>query len=477
MYFTSKRYSARVIGCLAALVLIAGCAQTEPYRPRSDAGATLCEPVMPDDPQQKGVRPGTVSAECAPLYTEHSAFYDLHIAEFDDQGWVYQSNDSSSTAENQIDSAIDQIKSTLEAREKVRLFIFIHGWRHFAASDDSNVQEFRLFLKEMAKEANGAKVIGIYVGWRGLPILGVEPFASLTFWDRKRAAEQIAQGSVRELFGRLHALSRFRPAPPQQDARLVTKQPGKQDEAMLRTYVIAHSFGSSIAFRALSESMIESFTNDLDTNAASVSRFVDMLVLVNPAIEASRFEALYRSALKRRAVCVKAGKPFCDQPAYQSPVLAVFQSEGDWATQKAFPVAATVANVFQNEISAEEKYANRHTIGWDDRYQTHHMTHDPNGCKKPSPGHPLVSLDGVDRYEKPGWSWCVTRDHISIKHLGMLADRPIYNGPIWNIRVDSSIMADHDDIWNGHFRDVLIRMFAEDAPKPLAARQETADPD
>ncbi len=470
MYFPSKRDWASAIGCLAALVLVAGCAQTDPYRPQSDGGATLCEPVMPDDPQQQGVRPGTVSGACAPLYTEHSAFYDLHITEFDDQGWVHQSNDSS-TADKQIDSAIDQIKSTLNAGEKVRLFIYIHGWRHFAASDDSNVQEFRLFLKEMAKVANGAKVIGIYVGWRGLPIRGIEPFASLTFWDRKRAAEQIAQGSVRELFSRLHALSGFRPAPPQQDTRLVTKQPRTRDEAVLRTYVIAHSFGSSIAFRALSQSMIESFTNDLDTDAASVSRFIDMLVLVNPAIEASRFEALRRSALQRRAVCIKSGKPLCDQPAYQSPVLAIFQSEGDWATQKAFPVAATIANVFQNEISAEQKYANRHTIGWDGRYQTHHMRRDPDGCKKPSNGHPLVPVDGVDRYGEPGWSWCVTRDHIAIKHLGTDADQqPIYNGPFWNIRVDSSIMADHDDIWNGHFRDVLIRMFADDAPKPFASR-------
>ena len=465
-----KRGWVCVVGCLATVALVAGCAQTDPYRPRSDAGATLCEPVIPDDPQQQGIRPGTVSTACAALYTERSAFYDLHVTEFDDQGWVHESKDTFSTADNQIDSAIDQIKSKLSAGEKVRLFVYVHGWRHSAASDDSNVQEFRLFLREMAKVANGAKVIGIYVGWRGLPIMEIEPFALLTYWDRKRAAEQIAQGSVRELFGRIHALSGFRPTPPQQVDRLATKQPGMQDEAMLRNYVIAHSFGSSIAFRALSQSMLESFTDDLDTDAASASRFVDMMVLVNPAIEASRFEALRRWAMKRRAACVTAAKPFCDQPIYQSPVLAIFQSEGDWATQKTFPVASSIANLFQKEISVEQKYANRHTIGWDGRYQTHHMKRDAEGCKKPEAGHPLVPVDGVDRYEKPGWSWCVTGDHISIRHLGVLPDQPIYNGPFWNVRVDPSIIADHGDIWNGHFRDVLIRMFADAAPKPLGFR-------
>ncbi len=453
------------IGAVAAVVLLAGCAQTDPYRTRSDSGATLCEPSRGDPGVAvlRGVPGGSVGAECAQLYTERSASYRLHIVEFDDQGWVHDSA-GTSTAEHQIDSAVQQIKKTLEDRQKVRLFVYVHGWRHFAAYDDSDVKQFRLFLQEMNSASNGAQVIGIYVGWRGLPIDDIVPLTYLTFWDRKRAAERVAQGSVRELFGRLHALSDYKAAPA---GNLLTKQQGKPDEAQLRTYVIAHSFGSSVAFRALSQSVVDSFTGDLDTDAAAVSRFVDMVVLVNPAIEASRFEVVRRSALKRQTLCEAANKPFCDQPKYQAPVLTIFQSRGDWATEKTFPVGAVLGNLFQKEITPEEKYANRHTIGWDDRYQTHDMTEESSCKGAPSEGPPHEEAGAIERYARPGWTWCVTKDNIAIKHLGPPQGRVAYNGPFWDIRVDASIIANHDDIWNPRFRSVLIRMFADEGANPL----------
>lgn len=455
------------IGMVAAIVLLAGCAQTDPYRTRTDSGTTLCEPSRGDSGAavRRGVPGGSVGAECAELYTERSASYRLHIVEFDDQGWVHDSV-GTSTAEHQIDSAVHHIKKTLEGGQKVRLFVYVHGWRHFAAYDDSDVKQFRLFLQEMNGASNGAQVIGIYVGWRGLPIDDIVPLTYLTFWDRKRAAERVAQGSVRELFGRLHALSAYKSSPV--GIALPTKKPGKTDEARLRTYVIAHSFGSSVAFRALSQSVVDSFTGDLDTEAAAVSRFVDMVVLVNPAIEASRFEVVRRSALKRQTLCEAANKPFCDQPKYQAPVLTIFQSKGDWATEKTFPIGAVLGNLFQKEITAEEKHANRHTIGWDDRYQTHDMAEVASCNAAPSEGPPHhEDLEGIDRYARPGWKWCVTKDNISINHLGAMEGKTAYNGPFWNIRVDASIIANHDDIWNPRFRSVLIRMFADEGANPL----------
>ena len=126
-----------------------------------------------------------------------------------------------------------------------------------------------------------------------------------------------------------------------------------------------------------------------------------------------------------------------------------------------------IINVFQKEISIPEEYADRHTIGWDPRYETHKMVVDDT-CRGTATDGPHVTIEGADRYSAPGWKWCITQDNIAIDHLDVASGRPVYNGPLWNIRVDASIMKNHDDIWNPKFRSVLIKLFADEAVNPIA---------
>ena len=89
--------------------------------------------------------------------------------------------------------------------------------------------------------------------------------------------------------------------------------------------------------------IIDSFDHDLDGEVTSVTRFVDMVVLINPAIEASRFEPVRSAAMKRVEYCLRATPDNhirCERPAYQGAVLAIFTSEGDLATKTFFPIGA-----------------------------------------------------------------------------------------------------------------------------------------
>jgi len=475
-------------------------------------GLAACVPLTiyktqvppPGDTAQCGIAHPAIAGvqPCLEQATERTPFYTLHIVEFDDEGWPYApARDSLS----QLDSAIDQLKEQLKSSSDcVRLFVYVHGWRHNAGPADSNLSSFREFLRKVdaASKQSAAtlidacedpilatagqvalsprstrdvapkspvanaqvKTVGIFVGWRGLSIDDVEPIVYLSFWDRKKTAERVSQGSVRELFGRLSSLAQFAPAVPSRRSFKTGSN------ARLRTYVLAHSFGASVAFRALSQSLIDSFAEDLESDEsaelASVSRFVDMVVLVNPAIEAARFDPVFRAAQKRVAYCVRNAKPGnrCDQPLYQAPVLGIFTSEGDKATKVAFPLGASLSTAFETTVNESQRRAIIQTIGWDDDYTTHALR---AGTACTTADASPASDDGLGnlRYRQAGWVWCFRDDQsppLSLTHDA----KSSYNGPLWNVRVSKDVIRDHTDIWNPVFTSVLLQLFADQRSHP-----------
>lgn len=503
------RGAATAFGLLVAGLLLSACETLQEYRAQVPPEGA---PIPCSAPQAAA----TEAVDCQAQSTEPGLRYALHVVEFDDEGWPFDS----ARADNQIDSAIRQIKAQLaNTTDCVRLYVYVHGWRHNAAFRDLNVASFRGFLSEVARRSDesahsgqdacddpalarvrgiaaqkvrapGARqsgnqaprvqTVGIYVGWRGASIVDVRPWVYASFWDRKNTADRVSQGSVRELFGRLSALARY--APSNDKPQLAGEA---KTSAQLRTYVIGHSFGASVVFRALSQSLIDSFSEDLDVGSdqdlASVSRFVDMVVLVNPAIEAARFDPVFRAAQKRASTCRvrNADRPEasarCERPLYQAPVLAIFQSDGDLATRTAFPVGAALSNVFERTVDAVQRLSIVNTVGWHDRYQTHRL--DPAAACTPAEASPFDPTEKPLRYRPPGWQWCFQAGAatMALRHLGPtqatqrpeVADWRVYNGPLWNVRVSGAIVADHNDTWNAKFTGLLLHLFTDERANRL----------
>ena len=128
----------------------------------------------------------------------------LFFTEFDDQGLQYP-KDLYPAAGTQIDDTLSGLKDIAANPDYkgISILVFVHGWKHNAKHDDGNVRSFRALLQSAAalEEArhSGYRVVGVYVGWRGLSIKS-EPLANISFWTRKAAALRVAQGSPRELF-------------------------------------------------------------------------------------------------------------------------------------------------------------------------------------------------------------------------------------------------------------------------------------
>ena len=276
--------------------------------------------------------------------------YHLAFVEFDDQGWFAE--------RGQMDALFDLLNNKLKGEETL-VYVYAHGWKHNASACDNNVVCFSRLLErtdiaEQKLERNRT-VVGVYIGWRGLPY-SAGPLTNLSFWSRKDAAQRVGRGGVLELLVRLN------------DYRN-SQQTGKTDgQAKTQLVIMGHSFGGLVIYSALSHALIERAATMPYLAGAAESEvaksFGDFVMLVNPAFEGSLYEPLFQAAKNR---CYNAE---------QRPVMMIVTSEADDATGKAFPIGRTLDTLLQHATSDAQKQSMRKAIGHDDRYMTHELRSD-----------------------------------------------------------------------------------------------------
>ena len=360
----------------AVVLLLAACSATKPHR----------YPVTADDGVECGVVAALRDNRCharTPEVSERPP-YTLHFVEFDDQGWLYPDVPEMRKAHEQLGRAIDDVRRRLDAGKRVLLLVFVHGWKHSAAFDDRDVTRFRQMLADAAELDSIAdradpglapsgpggerSIVGIYVGWRGAGSLSPgNPLINLTFWTRKNAALHVSAGASRELFARIRSLR----------ARVNTADGA---DPSLRTVVIGHSFGAWIAFSALSPSILELLSSPVDRGLppkAEQARITwrrerlrhtaDIIVLINPAFEATRYQPVHYLAQNL--------PNHLELARYEPPLLLVITSTADRATRIAFPAGRFVNALFQRPfVSDEQELAAERTPGFMAAYQTHALT-------------------------------------------------------------------------------------------------------
>ena len=290
----------------------------------------------------------------------------LAFVEFDDQGAYFD--------QRQSFAAMRLVRDALLAPSSaVELFVFVHGWQHNADPRDEHVKQFKSFLLSRANgcgtspDCKSKRTIGIFVGWPGMTLR--PPFHALTFWSRKEAAHRVAVGAVQEFFATLQQLKKdYQRLMIQDTNKRVAPLRNAVEPNNFRTYVIGHSFGGLIAYQANSQSLALSYGDAvLDQGSARVTRLGDLLVLINPAIEALRFSAINS---------LSSEYPPED---FYSPAVVVVGSRSDLATKFLFPLGVAIATIATNQIRAEQRMDALTTIGNADSYLTHNAYITPNG--------------------------------------------------------------------------------------------------
>jgi hypothetical protein len=220
------------------------------------------------------------------------------------------------------------------------IIVFVHGWHHRSKVCDNNLACFRRVLQALseASEKNPAPVFGVYVGWRGDTFSNPRTKA-FSFYNRKATAQRIGYEAGREILIDLDRLYR------ELNDRIRT--PGRPHPVTMVT--AGHSFGGALVYSAVEGALVRQLRKEKGSGSVLAMGkragycggdpqvrpirpgIGDLVVLVNPAFEASR----YREFVNDESTPGRyAGG--------QLPVLLTVASEADQAVKLAFPIGRSL---------------------------------------------------------------------------------------------------------------------------------------
>lgn len=288
--------------------------------------------------------------------TTAKADFTVGIAEFDEQGDAWDSDQ------------VGAVKATLSAaiaQRNALVVVFVHGWKNNCESCNGNLKCFRETLAlqaateqrfaQVLSKATGMpvaprEVFGLYIAWRGASA-HKEPAKTVSVFSRKATADHIGSSRGGDLTNLLAWVDAQRAREP--------KQPSPLGNMFA---FLGHSFGADVLFGVVA--------NTLDARLAesvgdlSAKPFGDLLVLVNPAFEASAYSRFADAAQK-------TWKPM------QPPVMITVQARNDKATHYALPGSRIITTLGQG--SGTRGYAPMITgLGHYEPFYTHDLGPAPN---------------------------------------------------------------------------------------------------
>lgn len=470
-----------ILLCVSAL-LLGGCATQ--YQTRGTETPVMAQ-VPLDAFEKESSQPHRLDAEARSIERFSRPEFTVGVIELTDDGEVNPA---------QHRQVMEEVKEQLKADQGALLIVFVHGWHHGCRTCDSHLACFRHALNklswyEQTPGGRGRNVVGVYLGWRGRAILGKSDFFSI--WNRKRAAEHIGRTGGKEILMGLN------------DAWLEQKEKGKP----VTMVTVGHSLGGALVFSAVKGKMSgdvddivhgpdhtlrivrakgERNVADKDEKAIR-SRFGDLVVLVNPAIEASQYQPFNNDLPDNRFKELDPNKlvqkelPPDKNASYdnsQLPVLMTIASTADTAVGRWFPWARRLSAL--NVVKNAEIFTSRaESIGMG-RYRPH-FTHILRRN-----GDPVPDLDEEKREETKQcgceiWGqsgYDVDESYLSLESLGLpnqgtrgekdfqfdlVEERALgwdIHTPYLVISADKTIIGGHNDIFNPVFTGFLRKFLA-----------------
>lgn len=466
------------------------------------AHGDICPPTTPPLPNRIRVdqlanQPVQKAIQCTSTekFTDGDADteFDLHVVEFDDQGLFWNRN---------------EVKGTLEDIEKVRkdndvlLVVFVHGWFNNAEVCNGKLACFRELLSLLAEAerpeyrsklgesmpgASGKprRVIGVYAGWRGETVR-IPALKYLTFFGRKGAAHTVGEnGAATELIGSLARIAHPGSTGSSAENPGTPKPPPARDLSSL--IAIGHSFGGALLMSAIGNELSRAAGEAMTQNRTSVtvvSRMADLTVLINPAVEASRFDNVRRAASEAT---------FSQE---QTPILLTLSSVGDVPNKVLFPIGQTLAFFPKAARSREQWQSMIQSLGTFKANHTHQLI--ASGPAPPKTGRtaPCLCEAGISEYrdvllaqllrgaqaEKAAEPSGTAADFahgrrrdFRYSRLEQMQDTDP-NSPFMMVQVDGDVIDGHSGLFNARSVDFLLEFIVRSEAKRRLVRTRSDVP-
>ncbi len=395
----------------------------------------------------------------------HEAVQDylLGFVEWDDQGMLFD--------RKQMDAVLNAVYDESVGKDLL-IVVFMHGWQHSAAPGDDNINMFRSLLGQISEserqiskttEESPRQVVGVYLGWRGRSVT-VPVVDNLSFWERRNTAEKVGTVGVTAFLSRLERIK--------QD-----KDSAMRGGSRTRLAVIGNGFGGTALYSAIAQTMENRFVQTIAPEGAqgNVVGVGNLVVLINPALEAMRFSSLLEMSAGRGAYF-----------GSQLPVLAVLTSETDYATKLLFPLGHKLSTFFETTRETSRLKASTRTnelleenalavtaLGHFAPYRTHYLY--------ATEEHPSSErLDPVESLQKMYSSWVLDYPGSQIGLHGSILERTEHSAgrnPYLVVQVSRDLIKDHSDVSDARMVEFVrsLVMLSCQTPKTIEkARSEAS---
>ena len=311
---------------------------------------------------QHHVIPGYVP-EGAPDSTPRTLEYRLAFLEFHEDGKPYALRE---LCEQDRQGCPDEGYGPVKISERSQLravldsissagphyvMVFVHGWRNDASIGNRNLADFRLYAAHVARfledrallnpNAQKPQLTAIYVGWRGARTdetwmrreFGVVGewiggfFAVATLFDRKPVSEAIAPSVLAALRNIESELDIARSIPDEGDYVPTNKN---------KMIVFGHSLGGNLLITALKDDLVKRVVGHVGGKYMQPV-LGDLVVLINPAAEASKWIEVQRAVWQRLALIFADRRPKSEYVIAhrffrrdQVPVIVSVTAARDW---------------------------------------------------------------------------------------------------------------------------------------------------
>ena len=436
----SLRKTSHILLVIMLSFVFTGCALDKAYRPNVAVACKVKPENLCSDSSIQIHNQGTGSE------------YSLGFVEINDQGQFRDER-------KQLNALIKALEST-PSDEPLIISVFVHGWHHNAKEGDKNINDFKDSLAKLAKAYTAVskvagikrKVFGVYVGWRGDSI-DVEYLNELTFWDRKNTAENVGQVALSELLLRLEKVKNER------------NVPGSDGEGRNRLAIIGHSFGGAAVYQSTAQIMASRFmlSGQNGDKTKTIKGIGDLVVLINPAFEAIKFAPLFDLA---QAQCV--------YEVSQKPKLVILTSENDGATKTLFPMGRFFSTLFEKHgevkrndcglpVAFGESKADNTSVGHFEPLITHQLKLADSQSKTIS----SKSLSTFKDAACKNWPAQKNGESVNFGTTDLISlGKTVERNPYLNIRVDSEIIPNHNDIFGGALLQFIqLTTFAATEPE------------
>lgn len=263
---------------------------------------------------------------------------------------VVEVGDDGLTNPAQVGQVMEMVRGRAADKDRGLLIVtFVHGWHHGPSVCDRDLCCFRRVLDSLSRMRGleNVNVTGVYIGWRGESI-NKAVVNNFTFWDRKATAQHIGSVGAKEVLLQLDELYRD----------LKENTTDKYEPKYVRMVTVGHSFGGALVFNVMKRLATGDVAEVLDPKKESFrvvraegdrveayargekairARLGDLVVLVNPAIEASQWDVFDNDLPDTSYPSYVAPDKSLPYAKNQLPVLITVASEADKAVGVAFP--------------------------------------------------------------------------------------------------------------------------------------------